>query len=418
MSDSADLPKILGTNLLKNFSPTGQLGVCTIGIFVFYILYGYTQEWIFSDAGFKPFGWYLTFIQFMFYGVLASFEQFISRKMANTAQQASLPTTENEQASNSRKVPYRTYALIAFLTVGTIGCSNTSLAYLNYPTQVIFKCCKLIPVMIGGILIQNKKYKMLDFSAAFLMTIGLIFFTLADVSVSPKFDYRGVALISLALVADAAIGNVQEKTMKTLKASNVEIIFYSYSIGSVYLFLGLLVTNEIWAPFNYAMENLDVYYRILMFSFSGYIGLQFVLALVRIFGAYIAITVTTCRKALSIIISFMFFTKPFTMQYTAFLKFDFRESNIKIGNNYIFLKTTSLDEILFQKRCFHVWSGMIVVSGIALSVYSKNSKGSSINLGDKAHKVIAWFINKQNGANASSDMPNRKKYQELRMENV
>ena len=319
MSDSADLPKILGTNLLKNFSPTGQLGVCTIGIFVFYILYGYTQEWIFSDAGFKPFGWYLTFIQFMFYGVLASFEQFISRKMANTAQQASLPTTENEQASNSRKVPYRTYALIAFLTVGTIGCSNTSLAYLNYPTQVIFKCCKLIPVMIGGILIQNKKYKMLDFSAAFLMTIGLIFFTLADVSVSPKFDYRGVALISLALVADAAIGNVQEKTMKTLKASNVEIIFYSYSIGSVYLFLGLLVTNEIWAPFNYAMENLDVYYRILMFSFSGYIGLQFVLALVRIFGAYIAITVTTCRKALSIIISFMFFTKPFTMQYTAFL---------------------------------------------------------------------------------------------------
>jgi adenosine 3'-phospho 5'-phosphosulfate transporter B3 len=234
--------------------------------------------------------------------------------------------------------------------------------------------------MIGGILIQNKKYKMLDFSAAFLMTIGLIFFTLADVSVSPQFDYRGVGLITLALIADAAIGNVQEKTMKTLKASNVEIIFYSYSIGSVYLFLGLLVTNEIWAPFSYAMENLDVYYRILVFSFSGYIGLQFVLALVRIFGAYIAITVTTCRKALSIIISFMFFTKPFTMQY--------------------------------------VWSGMIVVSGIALSVYSKNSKGSSVNLGDKIHRVIAWFMNRQNGVNASSDMPNRKKYQELRMENV
>ena len=45
------------------------------------------------------------------------------------------------------KIPYKLYALIAFLTVGTIGCSNTSLAFLNYPTQVIFKCCKLIPVM-------------------------------------------------------------------------------------------------------------------------------------------------------------------------------------------------------------------------------------------------------------------------------
>lgn len=36
-----------------------------------------------------------------------------------------------------------------------MGLSNTSLGYLNYPTQVIFKCCKLIPVMIGGVFIQG-----------------------------------------------------------------------------------------------------------------------------------------------------------------------------------------------------------------------------------------------------------------------
>ena len=32
--------------------------------------------------------------------------------------------------------------------------------------------------------------------------------------------------------------------------------------------------------------------------------------------------------------------------------------------------------------------------------------------------MIAWFMNKQNGVNASSEAPSRKKYQELRMENV
>lgn len=47
--------------------------------------------------------------------------------------------------------------IIAFLTVGTMGLSNTSLGYLNYPTQVIFKCCKLIPVMIGGVFIQGQQ---------------------------------------------------------------------------------------------------------------------------------------------------------------------------------------------------------------------------------------------------------------------
>jgi len=36
-----------------------------------------------------------------------------------------------------------------------MGLSNSALGYLNYPTQVMFKCCKLIPVLIGGILIQG-----------------------------------------------------------------------------------------------------------------------------------------------------------------------------------------------------------------------------------------------------------------------
>ena len=53
------------------------------------------------------------------------------------------------------RIPLKTYCLLAFLTVGTMGISNASLGYLNYPTQVIFKCCKLIPVMFGGIFIQG-----------------------------------------------------------------------------------------------------------------------------------------------------------------------------------------------------------------------------------------------------------------------
>lgn len=40
-----------------------------------------------------------------------------------------------------------------------------------------------------------------------------------------------------------------------------------------------------------------------------------VLTLVRVAGAFAAVTVTTFRKALSIVVSFIFFAKPFTFQY-------------------------------------------------------------------------------------------------------
>ena len=54
------------------------------------------------------------------------------------------------------RVPLTTYFLLAILTIATMGLSNTSLGYLNYPTQVIFKSSKkLIPVMIGGVFIQG-----------------------------------------------------------------------------------------------------------------------------------------------------------------------------------------------------------------------------------------------------------------------
>lgn len=71
-----------------------------------------------------------------------------------------------------------------------------------------------------------------------MMSIGLIFFTLADVQIQPNFHLIGVVLIVGALCADAAIGNVQEKQMKLHKASNIEVVLYSYSIGFLYILIG------------------------------------------------------------------------------------------------------------------------------------------------------------------------------------
>ncbi len=116
----------------------------TVLVFITYICYGLLQEAIFTKQELKPYGWFLTWIQFAFYVVFGSAEFAF-------------------QGQITRKIPLKYYILLAFLTVATMGLSNTSLRYLNYPTQVIFKSCKLIPVMIGGIFMQNKRYKCIDY---------------------------------------------------------------------------------------------------------------------------------------------------------------------------------------------------------------------------------------------------------------
>lgn len=143
-----------------------QFIFCCLGVFVLYILYGYFQELIFSLDGFKPYGWFLMLIQFGYYTIFGYFERRI----------------QSSEQCGIRRIPMKTYALLAFLTLGTMGLSNSSLGYLNYPTQVIFKCCKLVPVLIGSILIQKKSHGPLDFLAAIAMCIGLATFTLGKSS--------------------------------------------------------------------------------------------------------------------------------------------------------------------------------------------------------------------------------------------
>uniref|UniRef100_H2SPN2 Adenosine 3'-phospho 5'-phosphosulfate transporter 2 n=1 Tax=Takifugu rubripes TaxID=31033 RepID=H2SPN2_TAKRU len=281
--------RVLGINLSSFGAPT-QFFICVVGVFIFYLVYGYLQELIFSVDGFKPFGWYLTLIQFGFYSLFGLVE---------------LQLTQDKR----RRIPGKTYMIIAFLTVGTMGLSNTSLGYLNYPTQVIFKCCKLIPVMIGGIFIQ-----------------AVCFADLALIC---------VLLISLALCADAAIGNVQEKAMKLHNGSNSEMVLYSYSIGFVYILTGLLCVGGLGPAVAFCSEHpVKTYGYAFFFSLTGYFGISFVLALIKLFGALVAVTVTTGRKAMTIVLSFMFFAKPFTFQY--------------------------------------IWGGLLVLFGIFLNVYSKN----------------------------------------------
>ncbi|XP_028646658.1 adenosine 3'-phospho 5'-phosphosulfate transporter 2 isoform X2 [Erpetoichthys calabaricus] len=307
--------RVLGLNL-SCFSPPAQFCICVSGVFLFYLIYGYLQELIFSVEGFRPFGWYLTLVQFGFYSLFGLVE---------------LQLTQDKR----RRIPGKTYMLIAFLTVCTMGLSNTSLGYLNYPTQVIFKCCKLIPVMIGGVFIQGKRYNFTDVSAALCMSLGLIWFTLADSKVAPNFNVTGVILISLALCADAAIGNVQEKAMKLHNGSNSEMVLYSYSIGFVYILVGLSIIGGLGPAVTFCSQHpVKTYGYAFLFSLTGYFGISFVLALIKLFGALVAVTVTTGRKAMTIVLSFMFFSKPFTFQY--------------------------------------IWSGLIVVFGIFLNVYSKN----------------------------------------------
>nr|AEE61957.1 unknown [Dendroctonus ponderosae] len=158
-------------------------------------------------------------------------------------------------------------------------------------------------------------------------------------------------MISLALLCDAIIGNVQEKNMKSYGAPNAEVVLYSYAMGFVYIFVVMLLTGDFAAGVQFFGQQPYVTYGYaFIFSVTGYLGIQVVLTLVRTTGAFAAVTVTTMRKAVTIVISFVFFSKPFTLQY--------------------------------------FWSGAIVVLGIYLNLISKKHPMTMGDLEDCSDKIL------------------------------
>ncbi|VDM92024.1 unnamed protein product [Litomosoides sigmodontis] len=112
-------------------------------------------------------------------------------------------------------------------------------------------------------------------------------------------------------------------------------ILYSYSIGFVYILLGLMIYGNFLDGFYFFSKHpLQTYGYGILFSISGYLGVNAVLSLVRTQGALTAVTVTTVRKAITITLSFLFFSKPFVIHY--------------------------------------LWGGLLIVIAIYLNLYSKN----------------------------------------------
>lgn len=63
---------------LTHQNQTVQFLTCCVAVFIFFLLYGYMQELIFTIDGFQPYGWYLTLVQFGCYTIFGLIEKFLN----------------------------------------------------------------------------------------------------------------------------------------------------------------------------------------------------------------------------------------------------------------------------------------------------------------------------------------------------
>ncbi|KAF3592822.1 hypothetical protein DY000_02027107 [Brassica cretica] len=268
-----------------------QFLICTSGFFFGYLVNGVCEEYVYNRLQFS-FGWYFTFIQGFVYLFLIYLQGFTTKHIVN---------------------PMRTYVKLSAVLMGSHGLTKGSLAYLNYPAQIMFKSTKVLPVMIMGAFIPGlrRKYPVHEYISAFLLVLGLILFTLADAQMSPNFSMIGILMITGALIMDAFLD------------------------GDAFLLDGCWITVLVCSngPNRRAIPCLDCVlasksnplfcpvlhpyvYGVLVFeAMATFIGQVSVLSLIALFGAATTALITTARKGVTLLLSYLIFTKPLTEQH-------------------------------------------------------------------------------------------------------
>ncbi|CAI9259967.1 unnamed protein product [Lactuca saligna] len=273
-----------------------QFLLCSSGFFFGYLVNGVCEEYVYNRLQFS-YGWYFTFVQGWVYLGLIYLQGFTIKQIVN---------------------PWKTYVKLSVVLMGSHGLTKGSLAFLNYPAQIMFKSTKVLPVMIMGAFIPGlrRKYPPQEYISAFLLVVGLILFTLADANTSPNFSIIGVLMVSGALVMDSFLGNFQEAifTMNP-DTTQMEMLFCSTVVGLPFLIPPMILTGELFKAWSSCSKHPYVYGVLVFEAMATFIGQVSVLSLIAIFGAATTAMVTTARKAVTLLLSYLIFTKPLTEQH-------------------------------------------------------------------------------------------------------
>lgn len=238
----------------------------------------------------------------------------------------------------TRKAPWSTYMMLCFCLLISSATSNIALAYINYPTKVVFRSCKLIPTMIIAVLYNKKKVHWFEFAFGTLISVGMIFFAVADFQVYPKFNFigeyiyfmlmftsylcniylicnLGIILVSISVIADAFLPNFQERVFDH-GSSRIEVTFFTNIITLTVMTVAFIPTGDLPTAFFYALDNPYALQLFVTYTFLAYIAITFHMALVKEFGGIITVLVGNTRKAITIVLSFLLFPKPMSIYYS------------------------------------------------------------------------------------------------------
>ena len=156
--------------------------------------------------------------------------------------------------------------------------SNSSLKHVNYPTQVLGKSCKMIPVLLAGTIFGSgdyelssplaRKYSLRKYISVFIITFGIVrnrFLPLSWIvfqmmskkkRISQESNSTfGLILLFLSLCMDGVCGMQQDVVVPRFKPSSLRLQEMLNVYGVLVSFVASLFLQELKPGLTFLLKN-------------------------------------------------------------------------------------------------------------------------------------------------------------------
>eukprot|EP00752_Nemacystus_decipiens_P004865 g4428.t1 len=208
---------------------------------------------------------------------------------------------------SGEKLPQRLFCTAGLAYISAMVLSIEALKYVNFPTKELGKSCKMIPVMLFGVLFAKKRYSLREYLCVGLITAGIVTFNLsktAHTNIEGKENSAyGLCLLLLSLVLDGVTTSAQERLKAVCKPTMHEMMFFMNAWALAILSAAVYLSGQ-WAEgLLFCTENPLLMCCILSFSLASTAGQNFIFYTITTFNPLVMTTIATTRKLFTIVLS-------------------------------------------------------------------------------------------------------------------
>ncbi|KAL3874713.1 hypothetical protein ACJMK2_037688 [Sinanodonta woodiana] len=212
--------------------------------------------------------------------------------------------------------PLYKYSYSSFSNIMSSWCQYEALKFVSFPTQVLAKACKVIPVMLMGKLVSKKSYGYDEYITALMISVGVSLFLLTSGEENHRSTITtisGLILLIGYMAFDSFTSNWQDEIFNQYRMSSIQMMAGVNMFSCLLTSVSLIEQGGFVDSLAFMARNPAFIIHSVMISLSSACGQLFIFYTIEKFGAVTFTIIMTLRQALAILLSCVIYGHPVTI---------------------------------------------------------------------------------------------------------